>query len=330
MVSSTKCSARSTAISRSTILSRSGRPRSGSSSSSRPGGNGRAGAAGAGSGDPAVAAQAAVPAAAVVARPGEDRVLGPQLRGVGPREQVPAGPARDQLPVQARDVAPGPGGPRRVGRVGHARIIARARRSGPIPAMPAGRGRRRSITLTLPSGSTPSAGSPSFATSSVLPSCVNVTMSGSGPVGTLARCCAAGAEELDGARIGADRRPATATATSVLGLTSTEFGPPPYGARSIERTRAGARRARAASKTSSRFAPALVAKIRFAPGAWAAISAPPSPYAGVPAEQFEVDGRGVRGGRRPGGGRARPARRARWIGFLVMRRRYELAAVAPM
>jgi len=83
-------------------------------------------------GDPAVAAQAAVPAGPVVARPGEDRVLRAQLRGVGPREQVPAGAARDQLPVQARDVAPGTGGPRRVWLVGHARHP-------PIPAMDAGR-----------------------------------------------------------------------------------------------------------------------------------------------------------------------------------------------
>ena len=138
----TKCSARSTAISRSTTLSRSGCPRSGSSSSSRAGGNGRAGVPGRREREPAVAAQAAVPADAVVARPDEDRVLGPQLGGVGPRQQVPAGAARDQLPVQARDVAPRPGGPRRVWLVGHARIIACARRSGrPSPRSRSSRAR---------------------------------------------------------------------------------------------------------------------------------------------------------------------------------------------
>ena len=63
-----KCSARSTAISRSTIWSRSAFPRSGSSISSRVGRVRGVGSVGGGSGDPGVAAQAAVPAHAVASR----------------------------------------------------------------------------------------------------------------------------------------------------------------------------------------------------------------------------------------------------------------------
>ena len=111
-------------------MSRSGRPRSGSSISSRSGGYSRAGAVGGGSAQPAVAAQAAVPAHAVDLAH-DERVLAAHARGVEADQLVARDAADQQLPVQARDEAGGARADagRRSGGVGHALTVPVRRRS---------------------------------------------------------------------------------------------------------------------------------------------------------------------------------------------------------
>ena len=95
----TKWKARSTAIARTTIVSRSGRPRGGSVISRARADAARGGRRGADDG-PRVAAQAAMPARAAVLA-GHDAVLGAQLLGVGADELMAYQPTHQELPDRA-------------------------------------------------------------------------------------------------------------------------------------------------------------------------------------------------------------------------------------
>ena len=102
--STTKCSARSMAMMRSTIRSRSALPRSGSSISSRGGSVARVGSTGGGSGSHESQRTQRYQRTPSVSR-ATTRVLGPQLGRVGADQLVAADAAGEQLPVKARPKA---------------------------------------------------------------------------------------------------------------------------------------------------------------------------------------------------------------------------------